>query len=392
MSKLKARALELKDWASGHRRQLHRYPELSLQEEATSQYCREQMSALGYQVRDCWEYGFIADLEPLEAPKELRRIAIRADMDALPIQEENEHDFVSCAPGVAHMCGHDTHMAIAMTAARMIAEQRETLGCGLRFIFQPSEELPPGGALGMIQEGCLEGVDEVYGLHNDPGTAVGCLRTKEGPLTAAADRFELMIQGTGCHAARPQDGLDPLVAGAHLVSQWQSLVARRINPVHPAVLSVTTFHAGTTFNIIPDQARLSGTIRTFEPEDRKLLVELMQASLQGLEAQGYKCEFKYVQGYDSIVNHKRGVERAGESAFKVFGTENVDLGTEAAAWGEDFAYYLQHRPGAFVFLGSGNQEKGIHEPLHSPRFDVDEDCLSLGAAFWTQLVEDFGNL
>ena len=373
----------LRDWSVEHRRNLHRKPELSLKEESTAGYCRDLLAGLGYEVRDSWGYGFTADLN---IPGAERRIAWRADMDALPIQELNDHEFVSTNPGVAHMCGHDTHMTVALTAARMLAERREQLSVNVRLLFQPSEELPPGGALGMIEAGCLDGVDEVYGLHNDPGTPVGTVRTRVGPITAAADRFRLKVVGRGCHAARPQDGLDPLAAAAGLVGEWQTIISRRINPVRAAVLSVTRFHAGTTFNIIPGEAELEGTVRTFDGADRDLIEAQMQASLAGLQARGYQCEWWYERGYDSIVNHEAGVARIAQASCDVLGDDAVSTDTDPAAWGEDFAYYLQQRPGCFLFLGSGNAEKGIVEPLHSARFRVDEDCLPIGAAIVTQMM------
>lgn len=376
-------ARKIADWSVNHRRHLHRQPELSLKEQATAAHCRKQLEELGYSIRGSWGYGFTADLD---APAASSRVALRADMDALPIQELNQHDFVSEVPGVAHMCGHDTHMTIAMTAARLIAEHQDQMQRNVRFLFQPSEETPPGGALGMIEQGCLDGVDEVYGLHNDPGTAVGTIRLRVGAMTAAADRFDCIVKGMGCHAARPQDGLDPLAAAAGLVSEWQHIVARRVNPVHAAVLSVTNFHAGTTFNIIPDQAELQGTVRTFFEDDRNLIESQMRASLEGLEARGFTCDFRYTRGYDSIINHESGVERVAQAALQVIGEHNVDSSTDPAAWGEDFSYFLQCCPGAFYFLGSGNAGKGINEPLHSPRFDVDEDCLCIGAAIMAQLV------
>jgi len=383
-SLLKEQARGIKDWSVAHRRCIHMNPELSLHEENTSSYCKAVMRELGYTINDSWGYGFTADLD---APNpDAKRFAIRCDMDALPLTELNRHDFVSKTPGAAHMCGHDAHMTIAMTAARLIAESRDAMKRHVRLLFQPSEELPPGGAKGMIEQGCLDGVDEVYGLHNDPITPVGTIRTRVGPLTAAADRFSLKIEGVGCHAAKPQEGLDPIIAASGLVMEWQTLVARRIDPIHAAVLSVTRFHAGTTFNIIPDSAELVGTVRTFFEADRQLIEALMRASLTGLEARGYRCELDYMRGYDSIVNHGIGVERVGKAASAVLGEENVSTATDPAGWGEDFAFYLQQRPGAFYFLGSGNSAKGITEPLHSARFDIDEDCLPLGAAIMAELI------
>ncbi|NUQ35510.1 MAG: amidohydrolase [Planctomycetaceae bacterium] len=380
---LKEQAFSLREWSVKHRRTLHRQPELSLKEDKTSAHCRGVLKELGFNVRDCWGYGFTADLD---VPGAKKRIALRADMDALPIQELNTHDYVSCCPGVAHMCGHDTHMTIAMTTARLLVEQKNKLKTNVRFLFQPCEETPPGGALGMIEKGCLDGVDEVYGLHNEPGTPIGTVRLCAGAMTAAADRFTVTIRGVGGHAARPQDCLDPIVAAAQTINEWQTLVSRRINPMHPAVLSVANVHAGTTFNIIPDEATLQGTVRTFFDEDRKLIETQMRATLAGLEGRGYKTAMEYIRGYASIVNHESGVKRVAEAAGAVLGANNVDTKTEGAAWGEDFAYYLLHKPGAFFMLGSGNKAKGIVEPLHSARFDVDEDCLPLGAAIMAELV------
>ena len=200
-------------------------------------------------------------------------IALRADMDALPIQELNAGlGYCSQNDGVGHMCGHDVHMSFALGAARIIVEHQDTLQVNVRFLFQPSEEVPPGGAKGMVEAGCLEGVDEVYGLHNDPGTPVGSIRTREGPLTACADIFFLEVIGRGCHAARPQDGLDPLIAGAQLITHWQSIVASRIDLNHASVLTVGQFQSGEAPNAVAGSTCTSGTVRTFLQSDRDLIV------------------------------------------------------------------------------------------------------------------------
>ncbi len=383
MSSIDEQIQALLPWGIAHRRHLHRHPELSHEEKATSDYCAGVLRELGYAITPSWEFGFTADLTVGNASK---RIALRADMDALPIQEKNNHDFVSTFPGKTHACGHDGHMAVALTTARFLAEHQELLPCHVRFIFQPSEERAPGGALGMIEKGCLQDVNEVYGLHNDPGTAVGKIRTRVGALMAAADLFELTIRGRGCHAARPHDGLDPVIVGAQLIIEWQSIMTRRINPVHPAVLSVTQFKAGDVFNVIPDTAYLAGTLRTFDKKDRALIRELMQIALNAVEKQGYGINFNYIEGYDTVVNHKFGVDRVVRAASEIVGPENVDASTEPEGWAEDFCYYLQHCPGAFYFLGSGNAEKNITAPLHSSRYDFDETAIAIGAAVMTTLV------
>ncbi len=374
------KAQSLKSWSIKHRKYLHQHAELSCQESQTAKYCKSVFEEMGYTIKEIWGYGFIADLTVSD---KFQMIALRADMDALPIQEQNEHDFVSKNPGAAHMCGHDVHMTIALTAARILVENKHLLTNNVRFIFQPSEELIPGGAIGMIENGCLDGVSDVYGLHNDPGTTVGKIRVRKGPLMAAGDFFTLTITGRGGHAARPHDTLDPIIAAAQLTTGWQSIIARRINPAHAAVLSVCKLQAGDTFNVIADTAEMAGTVRTFDSGDRDLIQQLMEDSLLPLEKSGYKCDFQYHRGYDAVINHSENVERLVEIATPLIGKENIDADTELAGWAEDFAYYLQHRPGAFYFLGSGNSN--ITAPLHSAHFDVDDNTYAIGAAIMSGL-------
>jgi len=383
MNYLLADAQALQAWSSQLRRHLHQYPELSLHEQKTAAYCANILRDLGYVIHQSWGFGFTADWQCDSGKK---TIALRADMDALPIQECNTHDFKSKNNGVAHMCGHDSHMAIALTAARLIINHQDQLRCNVRFIFQPSEEKIPGGALGMIEQGCLDGVDEVYGLHNDSGTPVGKIRTRVGPLLAAGDRFDLTITGRGCHAARPQDGLDPIIPTAQLILDWQNIVPQRKNHDYPAILGVTQFIAGNTFNVIPDVATLAGTVRTFDESDRDFIETSMRNALLTLIGKKYRCEFIYSRGYDVVVNHDEGVKQVISAAEKIIGKENIDSHTEPAGWAEDFSYYLQHRPGAFYFLGSGNKKKGIIEPLHSARFDIDEDAIPIGAAIMAGMI------
>ncbi|MBP9891267.1 MAG: amidohydrolase [Planctomycetes bacterium] len=373
-----------RDWLVKTRRELHQKPELSLKEKATAARCADELEKLGLKVkRNLWGEGFIADLDVKGAKG---RIALRADMDALPIQELNEIDFRSQNAGVAHMCGHDTHMTCAMGAAKLLVAAKEKLKRNVRFIFQPSEETPPGGALGLIEKGALDGVDEVYGLHNNPQMEVGTVATRVGALTAAADSFKITLTGKGGHASRPHDTLDPIPGACALVTQLQTLVARRVAPGTPAVVSVTQITGGTTHNIIPDSVFMQGTVRTFDEATRKLLEDGMWAMSDAIaKGHGLKCRFAFERGYDSIVNHAAGVERVVAAAAKVVGEKNVSE-HPAMTWGEDFAYYLQKKPGAFFFLGSGNKKKGITEPLHSPRMMVDEDCMPIGAAIMAQLA------
>lgn len=384
MTTLLEHAKTHRDWLVRLRRELHQRPELSLKEKNTAARCADELEKLGLKVtRNLWGEGFIADLDVKGAKG---RMAIRADMDALPIQELNDIDFKSQVAGVAHMCGHDTHMTCATGAARLLVAAQDQLKRNVRFIFQPSEETPPGGALGLIEKGALDGVDEVYGLHNNPQMEVGTVATRVGALTAAADSFRITLTGKGGHASRPHDTVDPIPGACALVTQLQTLVARRVAPGTPAVLSVTQISGGTTHNIIPDGVFMQGTVRTFDEATRKLLEDGMWAMADATaKAHGLSCKFTYERGYDSIVNHASGVERVMEAAAKVVGKENT-FEHPAMTWGEDFAYYLQKKPGAFFFIGSGNKTKGFTEPLHSPRMMVDEDCLPIGAAIMAQLA------
>lgn len=377
-------AKEMQEWLTTQRRTLHMVPELSLNEFKTSEHCAQQLADMGLKVTKLWGEGFVADLE---APNGKGCVAIRADMDALPIQELNDIPYRSKHDGVAHMCGHDTHMTIAMGTAKLLSDLKDKLTRNVRFIFQPSEELPPGGAKGLIENGALKDVDEVYGLHNNPQMEVGTVATAVGAITAAADIFEIALVGRGGHASRPHESLDPIPATAQLVGMLQTLVSRRTQPGKPAVVSVTKFKAGTTHNIIPDRAELMGTVRTYEESVRARIIEEMERMTASVaQAFGLKHEFKYTRGYDSIVNHESGVQAVATAANAVVGETNVNTSFEPQTWGEDFAYYLQHKPGAFFLLGSGNTNKGINEPLHSARFNVDETCLPLGVAVMATLA------
>ncbi len=379
-----SKAKAIFDQSQKHRRHLHQFPELSLNESDTSQYCQQIMRDFGFDVKPCWEYGFVADMI-FDDSKPL--FAWRADMDALPIQELNTHNYVSKNDGVAHMCGHDSHMTVALTTAQLISELKDQWqGNNVRFIFQPCEELPPGGAPGMIEKGCLDGVEQVYGLHNNPEFEVGHVVTRPGPFLAAADTFTLTITGKGGHAARPHDTLDPVYVAAQLITGWQSLVSRKINPSHSAVLSVTQCQAGNTYNVIPEQAVLAGTVRTYDTEERDLIVNAIKDSFVPFERQGYTFQFDFVDGYDAVVNHAVGVERVAQAAQSVVSESQINTQCEPYGFGEDFCYYLQHKPGAFFMLGSGNKAEGICNPLHSAKFDIDENYLPIGAAIACELL------
>lgn len=372
-------AERLSDWMIQTRRDLHQHPELSLKEQRTGNATATAFEKLGYKVRrNLWGEGFTADLD---APGGKGRIAFRADMDALPILELNEIPYRSVNAGVGHMCGHDTHMSMCLGAAGMLADMQGKLKRSVRFIYQPCEETPPGGAKGLIAAGCLEGVDEVYGIHNQPLMEIGTVATCVGPMTAAADTIRVRFTGRGGHASRPHETIDPIPGACAFVTAAQSLISRRVSPNSQAVVSITRFQSGTTHNIIPDHADLLGTVRTFEAPVRDLLErEIGQMAAGIAQAHGLKHEYNFERGYDSIVNHESGVNAVARAASDVVGAANVDTAYPQQTWGEDFSYFLQHRPGAFFLVGSGNKARGIIEPLHSARFNVDERCLVIGAA------------
>jgi amidohydrolase len=336
-------------------------------------------------VIPCWGYGFYADLNP----QNNRTIAFRADMDALPIQEHNSHSFVSKVANVAHMCGHDSHMAIALTTARIIAEDGLCKHSNVRFIFQPSEEKHPGGALGMIENGCLHNVAEIYSLHNMPELETGQIATKPGVLTAASDRFDIVFHGRSGHAARPWECADPVVAASQFVTNIQAITARQIEPSQAAVISVTQMEAGSTYNVIPEKAYLKGCVRTLEHNRRELIQNQLEYYLQAANTKWLKTSMDYQKGYDPIVNHEHGVARIVRSAKTFLEPKQIDTSIQPLMVSEDFSYYLQHTQGAFLLLGSGNADKGITASLHSDKADIDEDALPVGAALMASLAVDF---
>ncbi|MCP4180801.1 MAG: amidohydrolase [bacterium] len=375
------KAYKYKKWAVDNRHHLHMYPELSLKEKETSKYCKKILIEFGYKIKDTWGYGFTADLIISDS---FKTIAYRTDMDALPILEQNKHEYISVNKGISHMCGHDIHMSTALLTAKLLINLKDKLSCNVRLIFQPAEETPPGGAKFMIENGCLDGVSEIYGIHNDPAIEVGEIGIAPKEASVAGDLFNLTIEGKGCHAARPDRGMDPIAPAANLITNWQSIISRRLNSNHYHVLSVTSIHAGDAFNIIPDELKLGGTVRTLYSEDRKFIYQMMKDSLIPLNNSGYKCTLEYIYGYDATFNHKDNVTKVISSAVDIVGNGNIDSNLEPQA-SEDFCYFTQNIPGALFFVGSGNEEKNIIEPLHSPKYEADEDSIFLGAAIMVNI-------
>lgn len=366
------------------RRYLHRHPELSYQEVRTAGWVAEKLESFGVKVtRNVGGHGVVGDVE---GGRPGPRVALRADMDALPIQDEKSCDYASAVPGVMHACGHDGHMAALLAAAKLLSESRDSWPGSVRFIFQPAEEVSPGGALPMIRAGVLDGVDAIYGVHLWTPFPAGAIYTRSGALMAAADEFVIDIIGKGGHGGLPHETVDSIMVGAHLVVNLQSIVSRNLNPVEPGVISVGTFHAGTGFNVIADKTQISGTVRTFSAELRVQIQERIGKVLADTCSMfGASCSLDYKLGYPPVVNHPGEAQRVMRVGQAVFGADSVKEAPLIMA-GEDFAYYLEHVPGAFVFVGAGNQERGITAPHHHPAFDVDESALLKAAGLLASLA------
>lgn len=314
------------------RRDIHQHPETAFDVERTAGIAAEEMKKAGIEVKTgIGRTGVVGDLT---VPGATKRIALRADMDALPMQEEGTPSYKSTVAGKAHMCGHDSHTAMLLGAAKFLSSQKERLTHNVRFIFQPSEELHPGGAPGMIKDGCLEGVDEIYALHVWPWLETGAVGICDGPAMAQADAFDITIHGKGGHAAAPHDCIDPIVAGSYLVTQLQTLVSRHVSPLDSAVVTVTQFHAGTAYNVIPSQALLKGTVRTYRPDTQKLIRSKIEELVSPIGT------LDYTEGYPVVINEKLCSDKAARCA------ESYDLRypAEKVLFGEDFAYYLHHVP------------------------------------------------
>jgi amidohydrolase len=356
------------------RRHLHMHPELSHHESETVQYIQQKLQSLGltpssYTGKDVIAY--------IEGPHPGPTVALRADIDALPIMEETGLPFASKVPGVMHACGHDGHTAILLGAASALCTIKTQLPGRVKLIFQHAEEVCPGGAAELVQAGVLGDVDAIFGLHLWQNVELGQVASCAGPIMAGADSFTIRIQGTGGHGSMPHLTVDPIVVAAQIVLQLQTVVSRSLNPLYPAVISVGQIHAGDTYNIIPDTALIEGTVRYFHPQIQQDIPLVMERIVKhACASYGAQGELQYVQGDPSVINDagmNQIVEQVGEH---VVGKDNVRIAEPSMA-GEDFSYYLQNVPGAYFFLGiKGDTAKYSH---HHPRFTIDEKMLPVGS-------------
>jgi len=365
------------------RRDFHRHPEVAFQETRTSAVVREFLESLGLPVRSAGGTGLVAVLEGNPGGK---TVALRADMDALPVQEEGEKDYRSLNRGVTHACGHDGHMAMMMAAAKVLTGRKSDFSGRVVFLFQPAEERPPGGAKRMIEEGALESVDAVFGLHLWQPFPTGMIGVIKGPMLAQADNFSLTVKGKGGHGAMPHTAVDPILAAAQIIVNSQSIVSRNVDPLKPCVVTFGTINGGTTHNIIPAEVAMTGTVRTFDLAVQTLAARrLREIAEETAKAFGASCRVEYMTGYPAVVNDARMVDFATGVAKRVLG-ERCLRPFDPVMGGEDFAYYLKKVPGAFIFLGAGD---GREFPHHHPAFDIDEKALPLGVLLLTSLALEF---
>lgn len=364
------------------RRDIHKNPELGFEEFRTSKLISDYLKNLGYEVKTVAKTGVVA---LLKGGDESKTVAIRADIDCLPLQELNQVEYVSQINGKMHACGHDGHTAIALTVAKILKQRQSELKGNVKFLFQPAEE-SPGGALPMIEEGVLENpkVDAILGLHLWNSSEVGKVIVKKGPLMASADEFKITIKGKGGHAALPHQTIDSIVVASQVINALQAIISRNVNPLDSAVLTIGKIEGGSTFNIIAEKTTMLGTIRTFNNDLRVQLEKRVEEVVKNItSAFVASYEYDFVKLYPPTINDEKITEIVKKSAEKVVGIENINE-TEMNMGAEDMSYFLQKVEGCYFLLGSANKEKGLDKPHHSPYFDFDEDALSIG----TQILVD----
>jgi len=380
---LKKDVEELTGKIIGWRRDFHRHPEIAFQEKRTSSVIRQFLEELDIPVIACAETGLRGILEGLPGGK---TVALRADIDALPMKEEGDKDYISENPEAAHACGHDGHMAILMGVAQLLSQRKDRFKGNVIFLFQPSEERPPGGAVKMVEEGALEGVDTVFGLHLWQLLPTGSIGIVKGAMMAQSDNFSITVKGKGGHGSMPHTTVDSILVASHLVVNIQSIVSRNVDPLKPAVVSFGTVKGGTINNIIPGEVSLTGTVRTFDSSLQSLAeIRLKEITEETCKAFGATARFEYEKGYPPLVNHEAMVDFVLEVAARTLGEDRIQT-IDPVMGGEDFAYFLQKVPGAFLFFGMGD---GMEFPHHHPAFDLDEKALPQATLLMASLALEY---
>lgn len=359
------------------RRYLHQHPELSFQEVQTAKYIGDYYRKIGVEVKE--NVGGNGVVARIKGGLPGKTVALRADFDALPIHEETNVPYQSKVPGVMHACGHDGHTATLLVLARILNEMKDELPGEYVMIHQHAEEYAPGGAISMIKDGCLEGVDVIFGTHLWSPLEYGTVSYRKGPIMAAADRFEITIQGYGGHGAQPHKTKDAIVIGSQLVMNLQQIVSRRVDPIQSAVVTVASFVAENAFNVIADSAKLSGTVRTFNEDVRDFIEEEIERIVKGTcLAAGCEFSYEYHRGYPAVVNHESETDFLVTCAEKVTDITEVALAAPEMG-GEDFAYYLQHVKGTFFFTGAKPENVETPYPHHHPKFNINEKSMLIAA-------------
>jgi amidohydrolase len=379
------RAIEMQPEIAAWRRELHMHPELLYETHWTSAFVAEKLKSFGCDevVTGIGRTGVVGITKGRQG--EGSCVGLRADMDALPIMEDTGVDYASRTPGKMHACGHDGHTAMLLGAARHLAETRNFAG-RVAVIFQPAEEGGAGG-LAMVEDGMMDrfGIDRVFGMHNAPGKKIGSFASRTGPLLAAVDTFEIIVHGVGTHAAGPHRGVDPIFIGSQIVSALQGIVSRSADPLDSLVVTVTQFQAGDAINVIPATARLTGTIRSLLPSTRDMAKNRLRQTAEGVsQALGGRVDINdsYSVPYPVTVNHAMETGIALDVARQIAGDGAVEPDTPPVMGGEDFAYMLEARPGAMVWMGNGDSAF-----LHNPRYDFNDEAIPYGVSYWTHLAE-----
>lgn len=375
-----------KDTYTEFRRDLHAHPETAFEEFRTAKLVAEKLISFGLDVTTAvGRTGVVARYENGDGPA----IGLRADMDALDLEEMNEFDHKSCHPGKMHGCGHDGHTTMLLAAARYIAEQKQIKGT-IYFIFQPAEE-NEGGAAAMIKDGLFERfpMQAIFGMHNFPGLPVGQFAVRTGPFLAAFETFDISLQGTGGHSALPHLAKDPVVAAGHLVTALQTVVSRSLDPMKHAVLSITQLHGGTAYNVIPDRVKISGSLRYFEHEQQDMLEGRIKTICNGIgQSHDIDIQVSFDPGYPPLVNWPEETKLCVQAMNDVTDNKNVNSDADAILGSEDFSFMLREKPGCYVLIGNGIEGAGGCM-IHNPHYDFNDDIIPLGATYWVRLCEQF---
>ena len=379
---------EMKSW----RQDLHKIPEIGLEEYETSKYIKNKLKEFNINFKEGYSNtGLVAWVKGNKGNSN-KSIGLRADFDALPMPEKNNFDHKSTKDGMMHACGHDGHTSMLLGAAKYISENNDFDGT-VYFIFQPGEEGFAGGKK-MIEDGLFDdfSIDEVYALHNWPDLPLGSFGVNSGPMMAAVDEFDIIVKGKGGHAAFPQLVIDPIIVASQIVTAIQTIISRSTDPVDKALISITKIHGGTAHNVIDDEVKLSGTIRTFKPETRSFIEKKIEEIANGIakaHGAGANIEFDLINKYPPTINSKKESEFAARIAKQMVGEENVNTDIDPSMGGEDFSYLLNKKPGSYLYIGQGDENHKAH--LHTTKYDFNDNLLPIGVNYWVNLVKEYFN-